>query len=238
MTQHTYNIYCDESCHLENDDIPVMVLGGTYCRGKEVKRISQAVRNLKVQNGLAPDFEVKWTKVSNGKLDFYRALINLFLIEEALRFRGVLIPDKGALDHAHFDQDHNDWYYKMYYTMLRYVFTAPHRYQVYLDIKDTQGGRRIHRLHEALCNSIYDFDQETVARVQQVRSHESVILQLTDLLLGAISYENRGLTGSAAKRTLIADLKAGLGQNALSLTTAFTRRKFNILRWQANGISV
>ena len=24
----TYNIYCDESCHLEKDQIPVMVLGG------------------------------------------------------------------------------------------------------------------------------------------------------------------------------------------------------------------
>jgi len=23
-----YNVYCDESCHLENDDMSVMVLGG------------------------------------------------------------------------------------------------------------------------------------------------------------------------------------------------------------------
>ena len=27
----TYNIYCDESCHLENDDKPVMLLGAIWC---------------------------------------------------------------------------------------------------------------------------------------------------------------------------------------------------------------
>jgi len=232
--ENTYNIYCDESCHLENDSIPVMVLGGTYCRAGEVKRISRAVRDLKAQHGLAPDFEVKWTKVSNGKLDFYRALLALFLEEEALHFRGVLIPDKGALDHDRFGQNHDEWYYKMYYTMLRYVFAAPNRYRVYLDLKDTRGGHKVRRLHEVLCNSLYDFNHETVTRVQQVRSDESAILQLADLLIGAIAYENRALTGSEAKLVLIADLKAALGPGALSQTSAFQSRKFNLLRWRAN----
>lgn len=27
----TYNIYCDESCHLENDHQKVMVLGAVWC---------------------------------------------------------------------------------------------------------------------------------------------------------------------------------------------------------------
>ncbi len=232
--ENTYNIYCDESCHLENDNIPVMVLGGTYCRAGEVKRISRAVRDLKAQHGLAPDFEVKWTKVSNGKLDFYRALVALFLAEEALHFRGVLIPDKGALDHGRFGQNHDEWYYKMYYTMLRYVFTAPNRYRVYLDIKDTRGGGKTRNLHDVLANSLHDFDKKTVERVQQVRSHESALLQLTDLLIGAVGYENRELKGSAAKLALIADLKAALGQNALMQTSPFQNRKFNLLRWQAN----
>ena len=236
MTRHTYNFYCDENGHLENDDIPVMVIGGVYCRVEEVRRISQVVRDLRTQHGLAPDFEVKWTKVSIGKLDFYRALVALFLNDDALRFRGVLIPNKCALDHDKFNQDHNNWYYKMYYLMLRYVFTAPHRYQVYLDIKDTHGGPKTRHLHEVLCNSIYDFDHEAVMKVQQVRSHESAILQLADLLIGAVAYENRGLSGSEAKLALIASLNAELGQDVLTQTTSFSRRKFNILRWQANEV--
>jgi len=236
MTSLIYNIYCDESCHLESDNIPVMVLGGVYCRAHEVRRISRAIGDLKRHHGLAPDFEVKWTKVSQGKIDFYRDLIALFLRDDALHFRGVLIPDKGALDHERFGQNHDQWYYKMYYTMLRYVFTAPNRYRVYLDLKDTRGGRKARHLHEVLCNSLYDFSHETVERVQQVRSHESALLQLTDLLIGAIAYENRGLTGSAAKLALIADLRAVLGPGSLSQTSAFQSRKFNLLRWRANEV--
>jgi len=234
MTRHIYNIYCDESCHLENDDIPVMVLGGVYCRTGEVRRISRTIRALKRYHGLAPDFEVKWTKVSRGKIDFYRDLVALFLRDNALHFRGVLIPDKGALDHERFGQNHDEWYYKMYYTMLRYVFSAPNRYRVYLDLKDTRGGHKARHLHEVLCNSLFDFERETVERVQQVRSHESALLQLADLLIGAVAYENRGLAGNAAKLALIADLKAALGPGALSQTSAFQSRKFNLLRWRAN----
>jgi len=29
----TYNIYCDESCHLEHDGIPTMVIGAVWCPG-------------------------------------------------------------------------------------------------------------------------------------------------------------------------------------------------------------
>ena len=69
-----------------------------------------------------------------------------------LRFRGLVVPDKDLLDHSRFDQSHNDWYYKMYFTMLRPIFCAPHRYHIYLDAKDTRGGPKIRKLHEVLAN--------------------------------------------------------------------------------------
>ena len=31
MMKPTINIYCDESCHLQNDKEPVMVIGAVYC---------------------------------------------------------------------------------------------------------------------------------------------------------------------------------------------------------------
>lgn len=235
MTQQSYNIYCDESCHLENDGIPVMVLGGLYCRRQDARRISTAIREIKARHALPKNFEVKWTKVSPGKLGFYRDLIALFLSENALRFRGVLIPDKHILDHGRFGQDHNDWYYKMYYTMLRNIFEPQHQYQVYLDIKDTLGGERTRHLHEVLCNSLRDFDRKMVVKVQQIRSEESEILQLADLLIGAIGYHNRHLSGNDAKQALIAEMQMGLGQNALATTSHPGERKFNLLCWRANG---
>ena len=123
----TFNVYCDESCHLEHDDIPVMAWGAISCPTGDSRAIAEAVRALKTEHGLAPDFEAKWGKVSPAQAAFYVAMIDLFLADERLRFRGLVVPDKNLLDHKRFDQTHDDWYYKMYFTMLRPIFTAPHR---------------------------------------------------------------------------------------------------------------
>ncbi len=229
----TYNVYCDESCHLERDGIPVMAWGAVTCPEGDVRKIAEAIRALKVSHGLKPDFEAKWTKVSPAKAAFYLTLIDLFLGDDRLRFRGLLVPDKARLDHSRFDQSHDDWYYKMYFTMLRPIFTAPHHYRIYLDVKDTRGGPKVRKLHEVITNDLLDFERQTVERVQQVRSHESELLQIADLLIGALTYANRGLATSLAKTAIVERLRARLGPNALSRTSTFAATKFNILVWRA-----
>ncbi len=228
----TINVYCDESCHLERDHVPVMAWGAIFCETGEVRAIAEDLRALKSAHSLAPDFESKWTKVSPAKRDFYLAAIDYFLKDDRLRFRGLVVPDKSKLDHTRFDQSHDDWYYKMYFTMLRPIFCAPHRYRIYLDVKDTRGGPKARKLHEVLANSLFDFDRQCIERVQQIRSHESELLQLADLLIGALTYSNRQLTGSAAKNAIIARLRARLGQKVLTETSAFAATKFNILVWR------
>ena len=227
----TYNIYCDESCHLEHDDIPVMVLGGVWCRSEESRNIAEEIRAIKAKHGLSPQFEIKWTKVSPAKLDFYREVIDCFLADDRMRFRGLLVRDKGKLDHDGFSQTHDEWYYKMYYLMLRFVINSPNHYRVYLDIKDTQGGDRTRKLHDVLANSFYDFDHECIERVQQVRSHEVEILQISDLLIGAISYLNRNLETSAAKAALVDQLNASPAVRSLTANSPFSARKFNLFVW-------
>jgi hypothetical protein len=230
-----YNLYCDESCHLEHDGVPVMAWGAVTCPEGEVRSVAEAIRALKTAHRLKPKFEAKWTKVSPAKAAFYLALIDLFLADDRLRFRGLVVPDKARLDHAHFDQSHDDWYYKMYFTMLRPIFTAPHRYRIYLDVKDTRGGPKTRKLHDVLANSLLDFERQTIERVQQVRSHESELLQITDLLTGALTYSNRGLSTSPAKAAIIERLRVRLGQQALVQTSTFAATKFNILVWRAQG---
>jgi len=233
MTEaRVYNVYCDESCHLEHDGVPVMGWGAVYCPSDAIRAVTDDIRALKSAYGMASSFETKWTKVSPAKTDFYLALIDLFLADDRLRFRGLVVPDKGLLDHARFDQSHDDWYYKMYFTMLSKIFCAPHRYRIYLDVKDTRGGPKTRKLHDVLANSLYDFSRESIERVQQVRSHESELLQLADLLIGALTYANRGLTSSPAKTAIIARLKEALGPDALTRTSTFAATKFNILHWR------
>lgn len=238
MTEsHLFNVYCDESCHLEHDGVPVMAWGAVYCPEDASRAIAEAVRGLKAEYGMAPDFEAKWTKISPAKADFYLALVDLFLADDRLRFRGLVVPDKGLLDHSRFDQSHDDWYYKMYFTMLRPIFTAPHRYRIYLDVKDSRGGPKTRKLHEVLANSLFDFDRECIERVQQIRSHESELLQVADILIGALTYANRGLETSTAKAAITAMLSERLGSNVLTRTSAFAATKFNILLWRAREVA-
>ena len=228
----TFNVYCDESCHLEHDRIPVMAWGAVICEKRFARDLSERLRALKVKHGLKSAFEVKWTKVSPAKANFYLALVDLFLADDRLRFRGLVVPDKGQLNHIRFEQSHDDWYYKMYFTMLRPVFVAPKHYRIYLDIKDTRGASKTRKLHEVLASSLYDFDRECVERVQQIRSHESEILQIADLLIGALTYAHRGLADNKGKTAIIARLQERFGEQSLTRTSSFASTKFNILVWQ------
>lgn len=62
-----YNVYCDESGHLEHDEVPVMVLGALWCPREKAREIAVRLREIKARHGLSPSFEVKWTKVSPAK---------------------------------------------------------------------------------------------------------------------------------------------------------------------------
>jgi len=113
-----YNIYCDESCHLEKDQQDVMVLGAIWCPLDKSKEIAIRIREIKRQHSLKQNFEIKWTKVSPAKLHFYLDLIDYFFDNSDLHFRALIVPDKAKLRHAEFNQSHDDFYYKMYFDML------------------------------------------------------------------------------------------------------------------------
>ena len=43
----TYNIYCDESCHLEHDHQRSMVLGAVWCPAEQSRRVAVRIREIK-----------------------------------------------------------------------------------------------------------------------------------------------------------------------------------------------
>lgn len=226
------NIYCDESCHLENDGQRAMVLGGVWGPPPSARRLHETLRRLKADHGFAPGFEVKWTKVSTAKVAFYRAVLDAFFDDDDLHFRGVLVPNKAILCHEDFDQDHDTWYYKMYYLLLRRVLEAGHPLAVYLDIKDTRSQAKVLHLQKVLRSFLRDHDGERVRRIQQVRSHEIAAMQVCDLLIGAIGYQARGFNAQA-KRGLVAHIQERAG---LPLARTGNRGdKFDLLVWRPNG---
>jgi hypothetical protein len=92
-----YNVYCDESCHLENDHQQVMVLGAVWCPQEKTREISIRLREIKAHHGLPPEFELKWTKVSPAKARFYLDVMDYFFDDDDLCFRALIVPDKTRL---------------------------------------------------------------------------------------------------------------------------------------------
>lgn len=225
------NIYCDESCHLPNDGHEFMVLGAVTCPVDKSREVSARLREIRERHQLPAAFEVKWTKVSPGKFDYYQDLVDYFFDDDDLKFRAVVAPKTG-LDHHRFDQTHDDWYYKMMYQLLTRLLVPGATYRIYLDKKDTRSGLKVERLHRILGNSIYDFDRRIVERVQIVQSHDVVQLQLADLLLGAVSYVNRGLSTSKAKTDLVDRIRRRSGYE-LTRSTLLREEKFNVFHWRS-----
>lgn len=226
-----FNIYCDETCHLENDGHQVMALGCVWVAAAKVPEIHLRLREIREKHDLPKHFEIKWTKVSPGKLSFYQDILDYFFYDDDLHFRGIVIPDKSKLDHTAYDQTHDGWYYKMMFRMLEVIIQPKCQHAIYLDIKDTHSYEKCMKLQKVIRNANRDGDGDTIGKIQPVRSDEIGILQIADLVTGLICHACRGLQTSPAKQALIERFKKRSGLQ-LSGTTYLQAKKVNLLFWR------
>jgi hypothetical protein len=207
-----------------------MVLGSVWCLQDKARETAVQLRAIKRAHRLSADFELKWTKVSPAKLDYYMDVLNYFFDDEELHFRGW-VANKVGLRHADFAQSHDDWYYKMMFGLLEPLLMPKARYRLYLDMKDTRSSTKVAKLHDVLCNNLYDFNRDIVERVQVVEANAVEHLQLADLLLGAVAYANCGRNTSTAKNALVARVRQLTGYS-LTRPTLLREPKFNLFIWR------
>lgn len=228
-----YKVYCDESCHLLTDKKNFMVLGAIYCPKSEVNHIIKDIKKIKKQHNLKWTSEFKWTKVSPSTLEFYLDLVNYFFINPNLRFRAV-ICDKRKLNHEKYNQTHDQWYHKMYYEMIRYFINSDCSYEIYPDIKDTNSYQNFQNVANFLRIKLKDTNCKTIKKIQPIQSYEGYILQLADVLIGALQYNKNGLDTSDAKMKIVNFIKDNVIEG-IDETTPYNKNKFNILVWESNN---
>ena len=227
------NIYCDESCHLPADRQKAMVLGGLYCNSANVTGHNKAIADLKKKYRMPPFFEIKWNSASSFKHDLYAELIDYFFSVPSLGFRAWVVRDKTILNHDQFQQTHDDWYYKMYYYLIRDMIDTSNKYRIFLDLKDTRGRLKLRKLHEVLSTTNYDYSKTIIKDMQHIHSHDVGLMQLADLLIGAVSYQVRGLSGNKTKESILKLLKRKSGRS-LRGNTPRQEKKFNLCFWEPN----
>lgn len=218
MANKTFNFYCDESTHLENDKMPFMIVAYVSSAWNQVKIHSKHIMMLREE--FKYKGEIKWSKLSESNYPFYSALIDYFFATD-LNFRAVIV-DKSKIENDKYGFTYNDFYFRMYYQLLHHKIDMEHTYNIYLDIKDTCSNHKVKKLNEVL-----NVNYNNIRNLQFIHSYESVLLQLSDVIMGAINYYLRGNNTVIAKMKLIEKIREHT-KRPLDLSTPKSSNKFNL----------
>jgi hypothetical protein len=77
-----------------------------------------------------------------------------------------------------------------------------------------------------------DENNKTIKKVQPIKSYESYILQINDIITGALGYYYRNLKTNNSKNAVVNEIIEKCG-TSLDNTTYCSNTKFNILIWKS-----
>lgn len=228
-----FEVYCDEN-HPElftskKPTADYLMIGSLWLPAELRNDVKAKVWQLREQYGVWG--EIKWRKVSNRSLDFYKGLIDLFeSYGEQLRFRCIAV-DNNQFNGNWCDGDNELGFYKFYYQLLHHWILDFNKYSVFCDIKTNRDLTRLNVLKDCLSNANIS---SQVDKIQALPSREVVLIQLSDLLLGMASARlNKTLNQGSAKESLAQHLESKL--NRQLVPTYRAENKFNIFKINLQG---
>ena len=144
--------------------------------------------------------EVKWERVTGPYLDKYVQVVNAFFDEldsGTVRFR-VMFTQNTRLKRKLTPEQQEQSYFILYYYFIRYAFGFQHadqpgRVRINFDeLPDTLERREKFRGYLSALSRLPEFRRAGIFidphQVAEVKSHEHVILQCCDIVLGAIQF--------------------------------------------------
>ncbi len=223
------DVYCDESYpdlfSSNNPQAQHLFIVGLWLKSDDRDRFRANIHQIRKKHRIGPEF--KWTKISPSKIDFYKELLTWFYEQgEDLRFRCIAV-DYKQVDLIKFHQgDQELGFYKFYYQMLHQWIRDENEYQIFCDYKQNRLRNRLHTLKDCLSNASL---AATIKNVQPIRSKESVLIQLADVLVGiSAARYNKKLLGKSAKSEIVEHLETLLGRRIAP--TARAEKKFNFFK--------
>jgi hypothetical protein len=225
-----FDVYCDESrqqLFTGKQRAGCVVLGSVWLETAQREHLKGRLMELRARHQVGGEF--KWQKVSPSRLDFYTDLVELFF-GEPIRFRAIVLAAE-EMDAVRFHEADNElMFYKFYYQLLHHWILDQNRYRIFVDTKTNRVASRIRTLERVLRNA--NLTAEILA-VQALPSRQLDLMQLADVLLGAVSYAFNEQTGSTAKAAVVAAIEQHLGHQIEPTPRA--QDKFNIFRFRPQG---
>jgi len=226
--KNTYFCFLDETGLLNREEDRFFALGMIKCHYPH--KLYLPIKFLKDKNHFYD--EIKWNKVGRKNLPIMRRLIELFIEARGFYF-DCLILDKNNLD---FKKHFQNNFWKVYesFTMLLIKGNLGRREQVCV-IADYYPSPRKTNFEQNVETKINKkFGRQAIAGVCRIDSKGSEILQMADLIMGAILYEfkikeNLIKKPSKHKRNLLKYLKKI--SKVKSFYPEFRNNKFNIMNF-------
>lgn len=222
-----FEVYCDE-CYPDllascRPQATYMVIGSVWLSAENRQQYKDAIHELRNRHKIGGEF--KWQKVSPSRLGFYRDLIDWFFDQgDSLRFRCIAVEHSQVNLLRYHENDQELGFYKFYYQMLHHWIMDFNEYAVFCDFKSNRRRTRLQVLQRCLDASNLS---SRVTTVQAIRSSESVLIQLADLLTGIVSAGlNNRLTPNSAKSDIVARTERHL-QGPIRHTVK-SEQKFNV----------
>lgn len=223
-------VYCDESCQEHFASRPdgnyFVLIGSIWTQAESRDQLKQQVEDRRKTHNIFG--EAKWRRVSKQALPFYKDLVDIFFDSE-LRFR-VMVIRTDELDIRWHDNNIELMFYKFYYFMLRGWLDDCNDYRVFTDVRTNSLPGRLRELERVLNNAALTSSID----VQAIPSQESVLMQIADVLTGAVSYKFHYRRSSNPKLALVQHIESRLGR-LLNGATAKSEQKFNIFRFKPGG---
>ncbi len=229
-----FDIYCDESYPdlLASKSPPAkfLVIGSLWLPRDRREQFKSALHELRDRYLVGGEF--KWQKVSPSRSKFYQELVDWFFdCGELLRFRCVAIDHTEVNLIKYHENDQELGFYKFYYQLLHHWILDFNEYSVFCDFKTNRSPDRLHVLEQCLGRANLS---SRITNVQALRSEESVLIQLSDVLTGlAAARLNNSLKPQAFKRILAEYLEKRLGSR-LGPTNR-DEQKFNVFSMRLEG---
>lgn len=193
-----YHIYCDESRQSKDR---YMIIGGIIIPLSEVSLFNETMKQYRLEQKMFA--ELKWSKVSNQKLGEYKRFIDYFFAlnnTDKLHFHSIII-DNHQVNHRKFNKgDKELGFYKFYYQLLLHGFGKKYcsngendRFIVHLDYRTTSYSLNTlkHVLNRGIAKK-YSVKTSPFVSIEPCDSHKSELLQINDIILGAIGFQKNG----------------------------------------------
>ena len=184
--------------------------------------------------------ELKWCRVSRGKLGEYKRFVDLFFAEPAVRFN-CLVVDTQLVDHDTYSGGDDELgFYKFYFQLLSRRLTEGCDYVIHVDHRNNREGARLPDLLRCVNRWWCKTRGALIEPVQAIRAADSKkedLIQLCDVMLGAVGYTWNQHEGSPAKLDLVRHLEEHVGRR-LNKGMPPHCRKFNVWDWRPTASDV